>query len=82
MTTQEFDKVVKDELYKRSDLATAKMEKCETLKSIFEDMARNGFAEQAKAFRDMIRLYFMMKPDATEAEVAEDIFKRMMAKAQ
>lgn len=69
MERKDIEAVAKQMIEERVTAASNAMDSMNQIKEIYIDMIRKGFHKGANAMRDMIYMFLIQKPDATELEV-------------
>lgn len=69
MEQKDIEAVAKQMLKERVTAASNAMDRMNQIKEIYIDMIKKGFHKGANAMRDMIYMFLIQKPDATELEV-------------
>lgn len=73
---KDIEAVAKQMLEERVTAASNAMDSMNQIKEIYIDMIKKGFHKGANAMRDMIYMFLIQKPDATELEVITMLAKR------
>ena len=76
MEKKDIEAVAKQMLEERVTAASNAMDRMNQIKEIYIDMIKKGFHKGANAMRDMIYLFLIQKPDATELEVITMLAER------
>ena len=69
MERKDIEAVAKQMIEERVTAASNAMDRMNQIKEIYVDMIKKGFHKGANAMRDMIYMFLIQKPDATELEV-------------
>ena len=73
---KDIEAVAKQMIEERVTSASNAMDSMNQIKEIYVDMIKKGFHEGANAMRDMIYMFLIQKPDATELEVITMLAER------
>lgn len=76
MENKDIEALAKQMLEERVTVASNAMDSMNQIKEIYIDMIRKGFHKGANAMRDMIYMFLIQKPDATELEVITMLAER------
>lgn len=75
MGQTEVEAMAKELIAKRVEEASKAMERLPRIREAYVDLRKKGFHNGANAMRDMVYLFLIQKPDATEQEVVEMIME-------
>lgn len=73
---KDIEAVAKQMLEERVTVASNAMDSMNQIKEIYIDMIKKGFHKGANAMRDMIYMFLIQKPDATELELITMLAER------
>lgn len=73
MEKKEVEAVAKQMIEERVKAASKAMDRMTQIKEAYVDLRKKGFHKGANAMRDMVYLFLIQKPDATEQEVIQMI---------
>ena len=76
MENKDIEAVAKQMIEERITAASNAMDRMNQIKDIYIDMIKKGFHRGANAMRDMIYMFLIQKPDATELEVITMLAER------
>lgn len=76
MEQKDIEAVAKQMLEERITAASNAMDRMNQIKEIYIDMMKKGFHKGANAMRDIIYMFIIQKPDATELEVITMLAER------
>lgn len=76
MEQKDIEAVAKQMLEERVTAASNAMDSMNQIKDIYIGMIKKGFHKGANAMRDMIYMFLIQKPDATELEVITMLAER------
>ena len=76
MEQKDIEAVAKQMLEERITAASNAMDRMNQIKEIYIDMRKKGFHKGANAMRDIIYMFLIQKPDATELEVITMLAER------
>ena len=76
MGNKDIEAVAKQMLEERVTVASNAMDSMNQIKEIYIDMIKKGFHKGANAMRDMIYMFLIQKPDATELELITMLAER------
>ena len=76
MEKKDIEAVAKQMLEERVTAASNAMDRMNQIKEIYVDMIKKGFHKGANAMRDMIYMFLIQKPDATELEIITMLAER------
>ena len=76
MENKNIEAVAKQMIEERVTAASNAMDSMNQIKAIYVDMIKKGFRKGANAMRDMIYMFLIQKPDATELEVITMLAER------
>ena len=76
MERKDIEALAKQMIEERVTAASNAMDSMNQIKDIYIDMIRKGFHKGANAMRDMIYMFLIQKPDATELEVITMLAER------
>lgn len=76
MEQKDIEAVAKQMLEERITAASNAMDRMNQIKEIYIDMIKKGFHKGANAIRDLIYMFLIQKPDATELEVITMLAER------
>ena len=76
MGKKDIEAVAKQMLEERVTAASNAMDRMNQIKEIYVDMIKKGFHKGANAMRDMIYMFLIQKPDATELEIITMLAER------
>ena len=76
MEKKDIEAVAKQMLEERITAASNAMDRMNQIKEIYIDMMKKGFHKGANAMRDIIYMFLIQKPDATELEVITMLAER------
>ena len=76
MEQKDIETVAKQMLEERITAASNAMDRMNQIKEIYIDMMKKGFHKGANAMRDIIYMFIIQKPDATELEVITMLAER------
>ena len=76
MEQKDIEAVAKQMVEERVTAASNAMDRMNQIKEIYVDMIKKGFHKGANAMRDMIYIFLIQKPDATEMEVITMLAER------
>ena len=76
MEQKDIEAVAKQMLEERIKAASNAMDRMNQIKEIYIDMMKKGFHKGANAMRDIIYMFIIQKPDATELEVITMLAER------
>lgn len=73
MEQKEIESVARQMIEERVEAASRAMDRMTQIKEAYVELRKKGFHKGANAMRDMVYLYLIQKPDATEQEVIQMI---------
>ena len=76
MENKDIEALAKQMVEERVTAASNAMDRMNQIKEIYVDMIKKGFHKGANAMRDMIYMFLIQKPDATELEVITMLAER------
>ena len=76
MEQKDIEAVAKQMIDERVAAASNAMDSMNQIKEIYIDMMKKGFHKGANAMRDIIYMFLIQKPDATELEVITMLAER------
>lgn len=76
MENKDIEAVAKQMIEERVAAASNAMDSMNHIKEIYVDMIKKGFHKGANAMLDMIYMFLIQKPDATELEVITMLAER------
>ena len=76
MGNKDIEAIAKQMLEERVTTASNAMDSMNQIKEIYIDMIKKGFHKGANAMRDMIYMFLIQKPDATELEIITMLAER------
>lgn len=76
MEQKDIEAVAKQMIEERVTAASNTMDSMNQIKEIYIDMIKKGFHKGANAIRDLIYMFLIQKPDATELEVITMLAER------
>lgn len=77
MTSKEVEADAKQMIEERVKAASKAMDRMTQIKEAYLELRQKGFHKGANAMRDMVYLFLIQKPDATEQEVIQMIIESL-----